>query len=137
MPASQTWPAFCSSFRRRSRRCSLSTTFALSIVIANRLHELKELSQLLVCSDGVSQPERLRRGTIQRTTHFIQLRLVQLLTSPIITLQFLRVELPLCQESDLPLPVSADLVEPPVSILLPLPTCISQSCKANEQSYNM
>lgn len=43
----------------------------------------------------------------EHTAQPIQLGLVQFLPSPIITFQLLRVELPLGQESDLPLPLSA------------------------------
>lgn len=111
-PASQTWvESSCPSFDRRPRS-SLSTTFTISLLVPNSLHQLKELSKLLVCSDSVSQPESLPRDIFQHTTHLVQLGLIQLLTSPIITFQLLRVELPLCQEPDLPLPVSAELVEP-------------------------
>lgn len=81
---------------------------------ANCLHELKELSDLLICSNTMVSTSHLpqQQDTLQHTAHPVQLGLVQLLSSPIITLQLLRVELPLCQEPDLPLPVSSDLVEP-------------------------
>lgn len=76
------------------------TTLAL---VPDSLHELEKLTELLIC-DELAGPKYTTSSWFQaHTTHLIQLRLIQFLSSPVIALQLLRVKLPLSQESDLPL----------------------------------
>jgi len=88
---------------------SLFLTLTLAFAsVPDSLQEFKKLPNLLICRETkLANPNELRLD--QPTTHFVQLCLIQFLPSPIITLQLLRVELPLCQESNLSIPVSPGL----------------------------